>query len=56
MLFAYIVMLFLFFNLVNTESDHAALNLSMFKEKKKGVDSPDKSDLLALWLIRPLSS
>lgn len=28
-------MLFLFFNLVNTESDHAALNLSMFKEKKR---------------------
>ena len=28
-------MLFLFFNLVNTESDHAVLDVSMLKEKKK---------------------
>ena len=49
-------MLFLFFNLVNTESDHAVLNVSMLKEKKKGVNSQDKSNLLALWLVRPLFS
>ena len=28
-------MLFLFFNLVNTESDHAVLNVPMLKEKKR---------------------
>ena len=28
-------MLFLFFNLVNTESYHAVLNVSMLKEKKR---------------------